>query len=600
MQDSSGKAPEVMYSGIVAVLSAFALVGSSVGEIVPWSRPIWSQRVNDTWECGGNIRGTVTCERDALVISRCYCMYYNSLTNKTELGTCLYSCFYPQVSCGLRLNRYLTDNFSAFNEDMCSPVISLRHRPLSHQRLLSHRVGRFCGQCEEGYGLAVYSYHLSSCIPCPHYRPVNWIKYLTIALGPLTVFYFLVVIFGVNLASGRMNGLIFSVQLLIAPANLIIMDADFHSGNVVAVKLIHTAVSMFAPVNLDFFRGLYPEFCIGPSLNVVHVLALDYVVAVYPFLLILLTYLLIKMYNKDYYVMVMVWKPFRYLLRIKNLNRHNTLVETFCTFTLLSSLKIVEVSISLLSAARVFNENGMKMGKNYLFYDASIEFFGPEHRYFGMLAILICFTFVFLPFFLLLLYPCKFFQRMLNNFGGKLQALHVFMDAFQGCYKITPIYLRSFSAYYLFLRFICMFVPAYFQSLSTLPILALVLMISTLIFATVQPYKDHTHNKLDLICLLVVTIFYASAASMTFVFYLDNRWIYLADFVFLSALFGTLVFYTVMVLYTMFGHHMKRACSICWRKVKVAKRQELAEKNRNVSDSDEHRSLLSYSHRSFN
>jgi len=593
---------------MVAVFLVFSIVSakndSSKGGIVLGDRPIWSQLENNTWTCGDDVSSSVKCEEGALVVSRCYCMYYDSLTNETELGTCLYSCFHPQYSCGFRLNRYSTDNFSLFNRDMCNPVSRLhRHqhhhhhnKSLSHQRIVSHRVGRFCGRCEEGYGLAVYSYHLSSCIPCPHYRPVNWLKYVAVALGPLTVFYFFVVIFGVNLASGRMNGVIFSVQIIIAPINLVILDADFHSGNVIAVKLIHTAVSILGPVNLDFFRGLYPEFCISPSWNIMHVLALDYMVAIYPFLLIFLTYLLIRMYNNDYYVIVMAWKPFKYLLRIKNLNRHSTLVETFCTFTLLSSIKTIGVTLSLLAASRSFTENGVKTRNSYLFYDATIEFFGPQHRYFGILAIFTGFVFVLLPFFLLLLYPCKLFQKILNRFGGLLHPLHVFMDAFQGCYRTSPIDLRFFSAYYLFLRCLSQFIVAYFQSLSMLPFLAVMLMVSSLIVVAVQPYKDHTHNKLDMICLLLVAIFYASGSSMTYVFYLDSKWIYLADFAFLATLFGTLVFYVAMLLHAMCGHHMKRVCSRCWMKTR---RLELAEKHGDIGRSSEHCSLL-YSHRSLN
>ena len=86
---------------------------------------------------------------------------------------------------------------------------------IMHAVASQHPVGRFCGKCQHNYGLAVYSYDLSSCVPCLEYEHVSWLKYIAIALGPLTVLYFIVALFGVNLAAGKMNGLIFSVQVTI-------------------------------------------------------------------------------------------------------------------------------------------------------------------------------------------------------------------------------------------------------------------------------------------------------------------------------------------------------------------------------------------------
>ncbi len=40
----------------------------------------------------------------------------------------------------------------------------------------------------------------------------------------------------------------------------------------------------------------------------------------------------------------------------------------------------------------------------------------------------------------------------LNRLGLNSLALHVFMDAFQGCYRLEPYDMRYFSAYYIFLR----------------------------------------------------------------------------------------------------------------------------------------------------
>ena len=109
------------------------------------------------------------------------------------------------------------------------------------------------------------------------------------------------------------------------------------------------------------------------------------------------------------------------------------------------------------------------------------------------------------------------------------------MDAVQGCYRTTPVDLRYFSAFYLFLCFLCQILIMFFKTMAILPITTLILMVSSLIFAVVQPYKDRNHNRLDLVCLLLATFFYASATLMVFVFNTDITWIIAADVPFVLA-----------------------------------------------------------------
>ena len=511
-------------------------------------RPIWFG--THRWNCGQNLGGALRCKEGTIEISRCNCMFYNNITYKTEFGTCLYTCFNPQRDEFFDVNRYAASNYSTFNIRMCNYYFE-------NITIESNRTGRFCGQCLSGHGLAVYSYHLSSCIPC-HYSRMNWVKYFSIALLPLTGLYCLVAMLGINLAAGKMNGLIFSIQIIMAPFNLLMVDSWIHGRTIKAENFFKLGMAFLGPSNLDFFRDVYPKFCISPRFNILHILALDYIVALYPFLLIFLTYVLIKLYDKDYTVVVWAWKPFKYMLQGKSYRGGTSLVETFCTFILLSSMKILTVSILLLSKTKAYDESGGKLNKNYLYLDASIEFFSSEHRHFGLLAIFIAFTFVLLPFLLLILYPCRCFQRLLNYCGGNFQALHVFMDAFQGSYRTGPVDLRYFSAYYMVIRCILQFVQSFFQSFFILSITTVLLIMSSIIFAAVKPYKEKFHNQVDLLCLLFLTLLYASLTLMHFTFFLDITWIILADTAFASSLLLVVFCYIAMFSYAMFGRHLKK------------------------------------------
>ena len=64
---------------------------------------------------------------------------------------------------------------------------------------------------------------------------------------------------------------------------------------------------------------------------------------------------------------------------------------------------------------------------------ATIDYFGREHFPYAILALIVLLVFVLLP--LLLLCPVRCFQQCLGHCGVKWLSLHIFMDAFQGCYK---------------------------------------------------------------------------------------------------------------------------------------------------------------------
>ena len=161
-----------------------------------------------------------------------------------------------------------------------------------------NRTGRFCGQCNDGYGLAAYSYQLVSCIPCEDYGYKNWLRYFAVALLPLTVFYVSAVLLSFNINSSSFSGPVMVTQCILSPVNS--YAAQGSRGllqNRRYSLLLKTVTSIFGVVNLDFFRFVYPSLCLHPGANVYQILSLDYLVALYPFFLIFMTYLLVTAYD---------------------------------------------------------------------------------------------------------------------------------------------------------------------------------------------------------------------------------------------------------------------------------------------------------------
>ena len=106
-------------------------------------------------------------------------------------------------------------------------------------------------------------------------------------------------------------------------------------------------ISIIGIWNLDFFRLMYKPFCLH---QIIQSLALDYIIALYPLLLVAITYWLVSLYGRNCRAVVYLWRPLRKILRpiSRDLDIKSTLIESFSTLYLLLVVKIQSVSLDLL------------------------------------------------------------------------------------------------------------------------------------------------------------------------------------------------------------------------------------------------------------
>ena len=523
------------------------------GDLI-WSRANGSNFV----ECGNDIGHTILCEDNYLKIARCYCIYYDTDKNISLMSNCFSTCFHPQFGAYFKVKRLHVDNASIFNRDMCIETSQ-------SFTYATNRTGRFCGKCKEGHGLAVYSYQIAACIPCEGYSRMNWVKYFVISLVPLTFFYILIVLFKVNLNSSYLSGPIIAVQMICSPINLILFEAWSLSNsidrNTITIKII---AALYGSLNLDFFRDLYPPFCLSPHYNAMTIIALDYSAALYLFLLIVITYILIRLYDSNCSLVVYLWRPFKYLLNrvYKHFDSPTSLVETFANFILLSSVKISSVSMFLLLPTNTYDEFGNRYSARYLYFDSTIEWFGKEHLPYGVLAILTGFCFVIFPITLLLLYPCRCFQRFLNYFSLNSHTLRVFIDAFQGSYRLEPYDMRYLAAYSLFFRIIMLLLAFSLGSICSLCATAFFVVLNSTLTSVLHPYHDPSHNRNNSLAMSILVLFYVSTLAMLTTFYLDVHWIVIPNTFFAAS---QLILLSFMIYVGVRRYFRFKRNGLCWK-----------------------------------
>ena len=457
----------------------------------------WSHynRVTQTCDCGHDIHHIVACEtvegvpnEVQVTVSHGYCMTLNNHGEKAVVGTCPYH----RYNCSPCTFEPVTRNQS---RDFCQSY---------------KRTGQLCGQCVDSYSYPVYSYY-SKCVRCSK-GTNNWPKYLAVSLLPTTAFLLTVSILRFRATSPQLTGYIFMCQIISSPVVLRLTMLSYQRYNVDLTGYIY--ISMLSIWNLDFFRLFFEPFCLHPNATTLQVLSLDYIIAVYPLLLIMLTYMLVRLHYNNYRLVVWLWRPFIgcFAHCRRQWDIQNSLVDAFATFLLLSYVKFFSVSFGLLTPTLLWDSTARVVGTS-LYYDGRIEYFGMDHLPYALMAISVLTVFSLFPILLLCLYPCRCFQRILNSYQYNSQALHYFMDSFQGCFNDGTNGTRDcrcFSALYLIIRIAmqCAFIVTHNTYSTFFQTLILLAMITLL--ACYQPYKKQLYTKLDIFFLAILCIIVTS------------------------------------------------------------------------------------------
>ena len=295
-----------------------------------------------------------------------------------------------------------------------------------------------------------------------------------------------------------------------------LLESDIqHRRNVVAFYISKVVTSIFGIWNLDFLRLVYTPFCLQPHTNTLQVLALNYIIAVYPLLLIALSYLLVLLYDHNVRLIVCLWKPFMpiFIRFRREWNIRNSLVDAFATFFLLSYVKILSVSMDLLMPVPLYDSQGHVQPQFYLFNQGDVAFLSSQHLPYACLAMFFLLTFTLLPMLLLFLYPCSCFQVCLNRTGCSCQLLHTFMDTFQGHYKNGTNGtrdLRFFSGLYLLLRVVVYASTVLSYQFGSYVYTTVIIAVLSVSVALARPYKEYIYNVIDTCFLIVTALLYVT------------------------------------------------------------------------------------------
>lgn len=230
----------------------------------------------------------------------------------------------------------------------------------------TNRVGKLCGECKNGYSLAIGS---SRCIPCSNNNNIALVLFFAFA-GLLLVFVICVV--NLTVSQGMINGLIFYANIVWVYQRIIIPS--------------HNSIPVFTLVlawlNLDF--GI--ETCFINHLNV---LAKTWLQFVFPF-----------------YTAGLFFIGLRFSEKLCTLVGDRS-VPTLATLLFLSHSNLLRTIIQAVAMTQIdVLSNGNSTSADHLIvwaFDGSISYGSPWHGILLLVALL-CFCLLWLPYTVLLLY----------------------------------------------------------------------------------------------------------------------------------------------------------------------------------------------------
>ena len=375
-----------------------------------------------------------------------------------------------------------------------------------------YRRGVLCGECIDGYGPAVNSPTLD-CVSCTDVNIVrNVFTYVAAVYIPIIVIFLVIVLFGVRLTSGPANAFILYAQIL---SSTFSVDAN---GQILVHHSMHNKAILqkayqipYGVFNLELLQSLIPPLCIGEHLPPLTVISLDYIVAIFPLFLIIISALLVTTAssvcrcclreNLNFVQSSSVASFFANRRR----NLREAMLPSIAAFLLLSYTKFSLITAYILNLQTLIDDKGTPVHPSRVYYAGQYKYTDPEYiRYYLIPACFILAIFVVTPPLLLLHYPLWLFEWCL----GKVDCLwrwypvgkvHLLLDTFQGCFKNR---YRFFAGLYFLFRLAININFSFSYSWHVQYILQLIVCtVMIVILALCQPYnkENKIFNYIDVL-----------------------------------------------------------------------------------------------------
>ena len=189
--------------------------------------------------------------------------------------------------------------------------------------------------------------------------------------------------------------------------------------------------------NLQFFKAIIPPFCISEKLTGIHVHMLNFLPAIYPLVLVIISCILIDLHARNFTVVRILWKPLNFLLSKTNIKIGTTdaVFHATASLVLLSYISVLSATSKVIDATNIHSSTGV-FHKKVFFIDPTMDWLSHKSIPYLLIAGVIFILFTLIPSLLLCIYPTRVY-RYLSRFlsARKRLAITAFAEALHSCFK---------------------------------------------------------------------------------------------------------------------------------------------------------------------
>ena len=370
--------------------------------------------------------------------------------------------------------------------------------------------------CPSEFGIPLNNPYV--CAECDEY---GLLVFIVIEILPITIMVLLIIIFNIQLTNGSINGVVFYSQIIaISYSVYYYYNCYYYARDYYYYYYYDSDISVLPQFeipckifNLDFTPFVYNYvMCISPNTPPLGVISFWYVIGFYPLLLLLLLYAWITLYDKGYKCVVFITRPFhRCMARFWSMTGiEPSFTHSIASIYILCFTQLAATSFKILS----FDVNSTSSFNDTKFcYGMKQQYFDVKHGFAGFFAILVLLFMIVLPTLYILLYPFKWFHKLLDHLHLRKQLLISLGDVFTGPYKNgteNTYDYRFMAGLYLLAKIIILsqFIYGYY-SIFSVPIsqacCSFLLAVIVIIF---RPFQRNIHNFNEFL-IMFITMFIA-------------------------------------------------------------------------------------------
>ncbi len=410
-----------------------------------------------------------------------------------------------RITSGMWMGRYGDQYYVAqcpvgyCNENSTKINLPNNSFDLSEKICSKNRKGYLCGECVEDYGPPIDAL-MTDCVFCKKESlAVSIIKYIFSVYVPLGIVFSFLIVFDIRLTTGVANAFILYSQVVSSTFG-INADGEIPLGPFKRNQFDQLRKAYKFPYgvfNLRFIEQIVPPICLSPNLNSLDILLIDYVVAFFPIVMIIVVILVLKIkeYCCDGRCAISMCKN-------KVIAIHNALLPAFAAFLVFSYSRVSTTSVYLISAITFIDECGNEVTPPRLYLAGQFSKDNIQYFYYFVPGALIFCTFVaFVPL-LLLDFPLRFIEWLISK-SSRLTKLYpsikinILMETFQGCFhKNTRFFAGLYILYRLAVNISYVNANSWLQQYIIQQVITTIFI---LLLSLLKPYKRQCLNYVDIL-----------------------------------------------------------------------------------------------------